>query len=567
MAECWILAAILLLGFAIRVVFALLPRVVRWDEAAYQLIAQNLLSGRGYMEVLGARDLQSPPMVAYLSVIGLTLHLPVELVTAGVSHVLLGSLIPLPVYGLGRELYGARAGLTAALLAAIYPALAVSPLYWSTMTESPYLLFTMCGLYAARRTAFGGAWRWAITLGVSYGLAYLARPEAAVYMALMILYILVVSWYGSRHPAARQANVPQSIAGGRQHGLWRAVATSLASLVVFGLIAFPYVNYLHRATGRWLLSGKQGISMDIAWAYVNRSQAMHDLAVASLDTAGREIMWLSPERFGRTLQGWILEDPRRFVQLVRANVSETWRVLFHQDLFAPWVAALMALGLFAVPWTRSRFRDELLLLLALAGLMSLWAFFVLSRFMSLAVLVGLLWASAGLDHLAGWAEASTRGLASGEQGNLSGQMSRFKRTFVRTVPLAATAMALILAGLQVSRSEIARLPFGRLETARWLAQRIPAGTPIMARDSEVPLYAGLPMVAFPNAEWPQVLAYGRARGARYLVLESRAMAELRPRLTAVIGASGVNSVPGLTYLAGIGDSDNPTLIYALETSP
>jgi hypothetical protein len=181
--------------------------------------------------------------------------------------------------------------------------------------------------------------------------------------------------------------------------LWRAVATSLVSLVVFGLVAFPYVNYLHRATGRWLLSGKQGISMDIAWAYVNHSQAMHDLAVASLDSTGREIIWLSPEQFGKTFRDGFLR-PGRFVQLMRSNVSETWRVLFHQDLFIL-VAALMAGGPLHTPWALP-LRNELLLLLALAGLMSLWAFFVLSRFMILPCWYGLLWASA-VSTIAGWA--------------------------------------------------------------------------------------------------------------------------------------------------------------------
>ena len=42
---------------------------------------------------------------------------------------------------------------------------------------------------------------------------------------------------------------------------------------------------------------------------------------------------------------------------------------------------------------------------------------------------------------------------------------------------------------------------------------------MMTRSSEAAVYSDLPMVALPHAEWPQILAYGRPRGARYLVID------------------------------------------------
>ncbi len=77
---------------------------MRWDEAGYQLIAKSLLAGKGYYEVVGARDLQQPPVVSYLSVAGRALGLPIPWSTALPAHVLLGSLVVVPVYLLGRDL-------------------------------------------------------------------------------------------------------------------------------------------------------------------------------------------------------------------------------------------------------------------------------------------------------------------------------------------------------------------------------------------------------------------------------------------------------------------------------
>ena len=264
------LGCILMTAFLLRALFTALPRVVRWDEAAYQLIARNLLAGRGYFELLGARDLQQPPMVAYLSLLGFTLGLPIHWATSGVVHVLLGGLLVLPVYGLGHAIYGQRIGLIAGLLVAVFPALAVSPLYWSTMTEPPYLLFVMSGIYAtwrASRSASGG-WGWAAGMGLAFGLAYLTRPEALAYLAIMIAYLVFWRWWdawsGRRAPARPNnpshrdpSETPEVDPASRVPSAFgRPLLLASTAIVVFLLCALPYVVYLHRVTGRWAFSGK-----------------------------------------------------------------------------------------------------------------------------------------------------------------------------------------------------------------------------------------------------------------------------------------------------------------------
>ena len=548
----WALLLIFVAGLLVRAVFAGLPRVARWDEAAYLAIARNLLAGNGYRELVGAVDLQQPPMVAILAMIGLALHMPLAWAASGPAHLLLGSLVVLPMYGLGRELYGPRVGLMAALLGAIYPALAVSPLYWSTMTEPPYVLFILAGLYATLRcaqslggqsTAAGRPLGWAALMGGAFGLGYLVRPESLVYLVMMLVYLGIV-WFASGH-----------------HQPSKVLASAGIAVTITVLLALPYVLYLHRATGLWLASGKQGVSMDISWAYANNSQAMHDKAAASLDPSGKEILWLSSEGFRKSLTGWIAEDPRRFVVLVQTNIRNTWHALFHEDLFTPWIVALMALGLFGQPWTRPRLRGELVLLLALVPLAGLWVFFVLSRFLAVDVAIGLLWAAAGLAQLSRWAGDTGKNLLTKASTTRPTSGRRASIDLLRVLPVAGTVTLLLTGCIGVAANELPRQPFFRIETANWLAEHLPVGSPVMTRNTETTLYAGLPMVAFPNAAWPQVEAYGQARGARYLVVEEKEIREIRPDLAALVEPNAPNLPPGVILRERINAGGRSVFVY------
>ena len=123
-----VVVALVILAAAIRVAFAALPRLVRWDEAAYLMIGRSLIAGKGFAELAGTPDLQQPPLVAFLSVLGLWMGLPIPWAAAALSHVLIGSLVVVPVFEIAREFFGPKVAAIAGTLAAIYPALAVSPL-------------------------------------------------------------------------------------------------------------------------------------------------------------------------------------------------------------------------------------------------------------------------------------------------------------------------------------------------------------------------------------------------------------------------------------------------------
>jgi len=538
---------IVLVAALVRLAYAMLPRVVRWDEAGHLLVARSLAAGQGYSELAGTLDVHLPPVLPFLSAGLLKLGLAPAWATATI-HIVTGALLCLPVYALGRAIYGRRAGFIAAALAAVYPALAAWPFLWSTMTESPFLLCTFSGIWAVRQALHSGRTGWYAATGACFGLAYLTRPEGLTYFAVLGLFMVL--WHLARHT------------------FWRLTTIGKLALAVIACLVMmsPYVIYLHSATGHWLLSGKVGLILDIAPAYVNHDQAAHDLAVSRLDSSGQEIMWFSPERFDRSLSHYVLANPARFFYQVRQNMAETWRALFHQDLFSPWIVALAALGIFARPWRKRRWWDEGLLWASLLPLASFWIFFVIDRFLIGALPVGLLWAAAGLDHLVGWAAASLR--------SVRPRAGRTTVALVMTLPLAATLAFSLWVTPEALQFGIDQMPWSHVSAGRWLAAETPPGAVVMTRHTEIGLYANRPSIACPNATWKQILAYGRARNARYLVVDDWSIKHLRPQLAPLLqsesppaGTNDPHPLPGVRFVAQFAGRTRTTLIYALEAGP
>lgn len=390
-----------------------------------------------------------------------------------------------------------------------------------------------------------GSWGWAALMGVAFGLGYLSRPESLLFFFVALGYLGLV-WLFSGPP--------------RLPRLGRLAAAGAVAVAVLALTMLPYVLFLHQATGHWTLSGKAGTSMEIAWAFANQSQALHDQATASLDSTGQETLWLSPEAFDRSIAGWIAADPQRFASLVRRNMADSVDALFGQDLFQPWLALLVILGLAGQPWTRRRLRGQALLLLALTPLASLWMVFIETRFMVVYLAISLVWAGAGLAHLSRWAHATVAAALAEPQVGWRRGLARA----AAALPVALAATAMLWSGAQTARLAMPHLPTYRLEAAAWLAEHTPPDTPIMTRNAETALYADRPLIAFPRASWDQTLAYARARGAAYLVVDEWEITEVRPYLLPLLDQARAAPLPGVTRVATFDQPGHTTMLFRFD---
>jgi 4-amino-4-deoxy-L-arabinose transferase-like glycosyltransferase len=217
------------LGLAIRVgaVLGRPNRPARGDAYFYHNAANLLVSGKGFINpfVYSVHPHASVPTAAFppgfmwvlaaASLVGFKTYFAHRIWCAivGAAAVVLCGLV-------ARDIAGARAGLIAAFIVAVYPNIWMSDDLGMSETLSPIIVAAV--LFAAYRFWRRPGWRRAIWLGVSIGVAALVRDE----LALLGLFIVVPLVLLSRsQPWSRRAMM--------------LGAATLSALIVVG----PWVGY------------------------------------------------------------------------------------------------------------------------------------------------------------------------------------------------------------------------------------------------------------------------------------------------------------------------------------
>lgn len=195
------LGLIALGGLALRLVYVLLlTRGLHdsGDSEFFHRIAGLIGDGRGFVEPIGLAltgDVRPtalhPPL--YPGLLGLFSWLGVgSYLGQRVIGCLIGAGVVVCVGLLGRRVGGARVGLIAAALAALYPVLIGAD--GAVMSESLYGLFVVLALLAAYRVVDRPTVGRAVLLGAVVALAALTRAEA---LALLAFAVVPAAWIGS----------------------------------------------------------------------------------------------------------------------------------------------------------------------------------------------------------------------------------------------------------------------------------------------------------------------------------------------------------------------------------
>lgn len=526
-----IAAGIGLLALACRAPWAMQARTVRWDEPDYLILASNLLQGDGY-QVFGTAELTWPPGAPALGAVALAAGVPVDYALP-LWHVLLGALACGVLFGLARSVTGdTRVAAIAALLAAAAPALTVWPLYWGSLTESAFLVCFLAGLWAVWQVLHGGGTWAALGAGCAFGIGYLIRTESFLW-GVLLLGVVVLQTLRGRTAARR--------------GLRWAPALAFA----LGLLVWvaPYVGYLHHNTGRWMLSSKTGINVLMSPVVIAQGGVGQDYA-ARLDSTGAEVLWLSPERFDVDWVQIILADPTAFLRQIRANLKLAGAALL-DPLLGRALLILIPLGLWRAVWNRRRWRQEAFWALALAPLAVLFVTKIETRYLAPLLPIAFIWAARAVLHLGRWLEDTVRAACA----------RRLPAAVGSALVLGLLLLVAFQGQLQAARTGQASMVPSHEAAGLWLAEHAEPGAAVMSRNTEVALYAGRSVVAFPAAAWPEVLAYGRARNARYLVTDDWELTRLRPQLGFLLEPD--RAPAELEYLTSFRDDLRTTLIYRI----
>jgi hypothetical protein len=190
----WVLAAIVLLGIALRLYLLASSRlIIEADEALVGLQAFGIL--RGERPIFYPGQTYGGSLESYL-VAGVFLLFGASPLTLKVVPFLFSVLFIVVTYLLATEIYQPRVGLLSALLVALCPLLltAFSQKTWGGYSETPVLgslaLLLLVRLLYGRREG-KGAWRAALALGLVSGLGFWINPQYFYYALPVLLCLLL----------------------------------------------------------------------------------------------------------------------------------------------------------------------------------------------------------------------------------------------------------------------------------------------------------------------------------------------------------------------------------------
>lgn len=524
-----VMAIIVLAALVVRVVIAAQRPMIQLDETAYVRMAENFASGKGLLDIFGLTTTHFSPLLPLL-IAGVAAVVQNYVTAAYIVVTVFGSLLLIPTYLLGRDLYGQRVGLMAAALMAV-TSLFVD--YSSRVySESVYIFFLLTALVYGLRLIRERRVLPGLITGSSLGLAYLANPSAVFYVVAL---------------------AALAVAAAIAHGNLRQMARALVVfLLFFTVIAAPYVIYLHGELGVWTYSGK---------APGNVYASTHNLRVNTLDWE-KDLLGLTDD--GTEVKALVLEnegDPATIFlkhPLQGAKILARQSHIFYSEeltrVIPVWLLLLLGLGLFGSAWDSRRAAEVSYLLTMMLPAVLILTMYAHSRFFMPFVPLAMIWVAEGWRRLEGWGD-----------GTISLFFDQKSQPLLLRLAPWLIGMAVLLPPLAYAGVVVLGQSYALGYRDAGLQVRQLAGTNqrIMSREHSAAYYSGGTAVAFPYDDYGRTTEYARSKNVDYLVISSRELKDWRPTLERLgTDASGhpewrlVDRVrPG---------TDQETLIYQLE---
>jgi len=382
------------------------------DGAEYARIAENLRKGVGYVGITTpGRELNYSPLFPLL--ISAASFVTGDFVWAGrLVSLVLGALLPLPVFGIASQLFGRRTGFVAALLTVLHPLLI--NLSFAVLSEGPYATLLLSGVYVVLRALNRSSTRMWSLVGGTFGLAYLVRPEAVAALLISVLFALTAT----------------------QEKLAIRCKHAVAAIALFLALALPQITFIYKSTGKVRLDGKSAIVFAIgarilsAQAHLETDHGLTDAKrdepsplpnmeswqpwqdkwatnAINSDLEGTGI-WMRPNADVIRESISLAEFARILERATGQSAPELLAQLSSKWLGAPFLPALAMLGALRRPWRRPLASSQLFVMLVpttavVATFAALWIY---PRFYFVLVPFFLIWAANGLVEVGRWTKSS-----------------------------------------------------------------------------------------------------------------------------------------------------------------
>ncbi|NWF91903.1 MAG: glycosyltransferase family 39 protein [Syntrophaceae bacterium] len=452
---------LLLIGitFGLRLYAVLMAKGIAYDSASYGFMARNFLKGQF------AKGLSIPGHPLYPLLISLfSMDTGQVEVTGRLISLFFGTLTIIPLYFLVKGAIGQRGALFSTLFYAFHPYLVsysgmmlTEATYWGLLVLSVYFFWT--GLKRDK------IWRIALS-GFSLGLAYLTRPEGIGYMVVYLAWVVVDGFLKKRWVKPLVS-----------------IGVLISSLFILGL---PYVIYIHRETGQWLISKKaveaQSQLFKKSMDQINPSKGVEQ---DHPEKSNPKIIWMT--------RNIVHHFPSVLYHYLRAYHFSLWLILFF--------------GLIRV--RREGIAYELFLAsLVLFHLLSLSTFLPSTiRFSVPVIPLSLFWAGTGILEMKRCMEKV--GIATSE-----------------SAIFLIIALVILVQLPQSLKPERGHRAFQK-EVGLWLKQNTPANAVIMSNSPQETFYADREFMMLPKEEvhpgdpvksYDEIIRYAKSKGVRYILI-------------------------------------------------
>jgi 4-amino-4-deoxy-L-arabinose transferase-like glycosyltransferase len=464
-----VIILLLLIAFALRLVLLLQPEVIHNDGTEYVRHAKEVLAGN-WTGGKGTPDYPStgkfPP--AYPAFIAFIFLFIKNFELAGILvSVIFGTLLVLPVFYLGKEIFGEKVGVLSGLLVAVQRFLHTSS--GSVLTESTYYFFIAASVLFGWRAFSQGKFHHVLLFSLFVSMAYLTRPEGIGLLFVLVIWVLLI-------------NPPE-----RKRVWKKRVGIVLLAVFCFLLFSSPYLIQLRKELGKWQISKKASFSIGSpseeespslnAWEIGQKINFL-DLAKKPLALLGKiggglvESFYrfnqaFNPVLFLLALLGWIKIFKMKSSYTFKANF---YILSYHVFFFA-----------FVLPF-----------------------FWIERRYVSQMVSISMPWAALGCLEVAGWLHRWI-------------EKERLRKK------VSLILLLLLLGGLfvqgRVTHSRELRLI--RKETGLWMRDHLPRNAKMMSRFPQEAFYAELPWVPIGVyvKSYEEILSVARSKKVRYLILD------------------------------------------------
>lgn len=483
------LVLIILIGLIIRLILLNSHDIIEIDGSNYMKIAENLVSGNGYLDLSGKTNIIFPPLYPLIS--GMLGFLINNFELAGRLVSLLSGLgLILIMYLISKKLYDKERGLICAALVSLYPALTF--ISGITYTESLYLFLIALGIYLGWLSLKDNK-RWSVyfILGIIFGLAYLTRSEGLLFFLVIIFLNLIF-----KNP-------------------WKIkIKNILFSVLGLIIICMPYWIFLYSQLGVFSL-GVQSTSEFLEEAYtVTQSSNIkeYELNYLAMDFSSDNYKGLNQQN----IFGYVLNNPVKFFERYFSNLyKEQTSVL---PKLYPIIFILIAFaGLILGNWNTNRKKQELYLILCfLAPLLALPISYVSPRMILSSLLVLLIWTSNGVKELDKWIK------------------DKFN---VNNLVLIFVLLAFLFGNLIINKVNISDTPFTGenendnlyKESGLWIKANY-NNTIIMTREGRISYYAGAKNVKLAYGNIQYIIKESCKANVNFIALDRKNIEKLRPEL-------------------------------------